>query len=105
MRFFVSTLIAATCMTAGYPASAQNYPNKPVRVIVPFAAGGGGLDIVLRPMLQKVSENLQQQFVLDIRAVANGIIGTDIGAKAPADGYTLIGATTGTITINPHAAF
>ena len=101
MRFVISTLIAATCMTAGNQASAQNYPSKPVRVIVPFAAGGG-LDIVLRPMLQKVSENLQQQFVLDIRAGANGIIGTEIGTKAPADGYTLIGATTGTITINPH---
>jgi tripartite-type tricarboxylate transporter receptor subunit TctC len=49
-----------------------------------------------------MSKSVQRQFVIDIRAGANGIIGTDIGAKAPADGYTLIGATTGTITINPN---
>ncbi len=87
--------IAACCSSF-----AQNYPSKPVRVIVPFAAGGG-LDIVLRPLLQKMSESMHQQFVIDVRAGANGIIGTEIGAKAPADGYTLIGATTGSITINP----
>ena len=87
--------IAACC-----PAMAQTYPAKPVRVILPFAAGGG-LDVVLRPLLQKMSESLHQQFVIDVRAGANGIIGTEIGAKAPADGYTLIGATTGSITINP----
>jgi tripartite-type tricarboxylate transporter receptor subunit TctC len=66
-----STLIsiaAAAALTA--PALAQNYPVKPVRVIIPFAAGGG-LDIALRPLLQKMSESLQQQFVMDIRAGAN----------------------------------
>jgi tripartite-type tricarboxylate transporter receptor subunit TctC len=83
------------------PIAAQNYPAKPVRVIIPFSAGGG-LDIVLRPLLQKMSESVQQNFIIDIRAGANGIIGTEIGARSPPDGYTLIGATTGTITINPN---
>ncbi len=100
MRIFLSGAAIIAGLTTGLPAAAQNYPSKPVRVIVPFAAGGG-LDIVLRPLLQKISESTHQQFVIDVRAGANGIIGTEIGAKAPADGYTLIGATTGSIAINP----
>jgi tripartite-type tricarboxylate transporter receptor subunit TctC len=95
-----AAIVAISLFFPCSPAAAQTYPAKPVRVIVPFAAGGG-LDIVLRPLLQKMSESLHQQFVIDIRAGANGIIGTEIGAKSPADGYTLIGATTGSITINP----
>jgi tripartite-type tricarboxylate transporter receptor subunit TctC len=79
---------------------AQGYPAKTVRVINPFAPGGG-LDLVLRPTLQKMSESLKQSFVLDNRPGAAGVIGTEIAAKSPPDGYTLLGATTGTITINP----
>jgi tripartite-type tricarboxylate transporter receptor subunit TctC len=73
---------------------------KPVRVINPFAPGGG-LDIVLRPMMLKVGESLKQSFVVDSRPGAAGIIGTELAAKSAPDGYTLIGATSGTITINP----
>ena len=82
------------------PAAAQGYPARPVRVINPFAPGGG-LDIVLRPALQKMGESVKQSFVVDNRPGAAGIIGTELGAKSAPDGYTLIGATTGTITINP----
>jgi tripartite-type tricarboxylate transporter receptor subunit TctC len=96
-------LVLLSCL-AGFavlaPAFAQSYPAKPVRVINPFAPGGG-LDIVVRPLLQKMGESLKQSFVVDNRPGAAGVIGTEIGAKSPADGYTLIAATTGTITINP----
>jgi tripartite-type tricarboxylate transporter receptor subunit TctC len=97
------SLLALTILTAGAviaPAAAQSYPAKPVRVINPFAPGGG-LDIVLRPVMLKLSESLKHGFIVDSRPGAAGVIGTDIGAKSPPDGYTLIGATTGTITINP----
>lgn len=101
MRLFLLALTAIGSVAGAGPVAAQNYPTRPVRVIIPFAAGGG-LDIVLRPLLQKMSESVQQNFIIDIRSGANGIIGTEIGAKSPPDGYTLIGATTGTITINPN---
>ena len=101
MRLFLLALTAIGSAVGTAPVAAQNYPARPVRVIIPFAAGGG-LDIVLRPLLQKMSESVQQNFIIDIRSGANGIIGTEIGAKSPPDGYTLIGATTGTITINPN---
>jgi tripartite-type tricarboxylate transporter receptor subunit TctC len=94
--------VVGLLMTAALPAHllAQSYPAKTVRVINPFAPGGG-LDLVLRPTLQKMGESLKQGFVVDNRPGAAGAIGTDLGAKSPPDGYTLIGATTGTITINP----
>ena len=87
MRPFLLAFTVIGSITLSGPVTAQNYPVRPVRVIVPFAAGGG-LDIVLRPLFQKMSENVQQNFILDFRPGANGIIGTEIGAKAPPDGYT-----------------
>ena len=94
-------LLVITAMSVCVPVLAQDYPTKTVRIIMPFPAGGG-LDIALRPLLLKVGESLRQNFVMDFRAGANGIIGTEIGAKSPPDGYTLIGATTGTIAIVPN---
>ena len=82
-------------------ALAQSYPLKPVRVINPFAPGGG-LDLVMRPVLQKMSDSVQQSFVLENRPGAAGLVGTEAAAKSPHDGYTLLAATTGTVTINPH---
>ena len=101
MRPFLLAFTVIGSITLSGPVTAQNYPVRPVRVIVPFAAGGG-LDIVLRPLFQKMSESVQQNFIIDFRPGANGIIGTEIGAKAPPDGYTLVAATSGTITINPN---
>ncbi len=69
-------------------AQAQIYPAKPVRMIVPFAAGGG-TDIVARTMAPKLSEVFGQSFVVENRAGANANIGMDLAAKSPADGYTL----------------
>ncbi len=83
------------------PAQAQDrFPSKPLRIVVPFAAGGG-VDILTRVLAQHLGERLGQQVVVDNRVGAGGNLGTDMVAKAPADGYTLVMATTGTHTINP----
>ena len=91
-------LLLATAMAASHaqtsaatPPSA--YPNKPVRVIVPYPPGGP-TDIVARVVFQQVSEATGQQFVIDNRAGAGGNIGAEAVARAPADGYTLLVATT-----------
>ena len=95
----VRMLVAAMlCATAGIGAG-QAYPTKPIRLIVPQAAGGS-TDILSRMVAQKLGDEFGQQVVLDNRAGANGIIGTDLVAKAPADGYTLLAGGTGTIAIN-----
>lgn len=96
------------CAAAGIglslPGSAfAAYPERPVKVIVPFPAGGGG-DILARVQLNKVSEALGQQFVYENRAGAGGNIGSLAGAKSDADGYTLTYGTNGTLAIN-HALY
>lgn len=101
MSFYVKWLPAACALMLSSAAIAQNYPVKAVRVIVPFPAGGG-LDLIVRPVAVKMGENLRQPFVMDYRGGANGIVGTEAGVKSAPDGYTLISATTGVITINPN---
>jgi len=86
MKFWIAALIAAL---AAAPAYSQQYPTKPVRVIVPFAPGGGS-DITARQFSQKLSEALGQQFVVDNRGGAAGLIGMELTAKAPPDGYTIM---------------
>jgi len=81
--------------------AAADYPNRPVRIIVPQAAGGG-VDIMARSVAQKLSETWGQQVIVDNRPGANGIIGIEPVAKAKPDGYTLSGAFTSVLTINPH---
>ena len=84
--FFATTLLLLSFV--GY-AHAQEYPAKPVRIIVPFPPGGPN-DLVVRPLAPKLQELFGQPFIIDNRAGANGIIGTEIVARAPADGYTLL---------------
>src|SRR3954464_5259042 len=85
---------------AAFAAHAQSYPDKSVRMVVPFAAGAGSNDIMARLVAQKLSDALGQQFVVDNRPGASGIIGTDIVAKAPPDGYTVLMMSL-TFTVNP----
>lgn len=78
----------------------QTYPTKPVRLIVPFPAGGG-TDIFARLVGRKMGDNIGQMFIVDNRAGASGIIGCELVAKSAPDGYTLLMGTTGTHTTNP----
>jgi tripartite-type tricarboxylate transporter receptor subunit TctC len=80
--------------------NAQSYPNKPVRMIVPFAPGGAS-DFVGRIMQPRLTELLGQQVIVENRAGASGNIGLDAAAKAPPDGYTIFLGNIGTVAINP----
>jgi tripartite-type tricarboxylate transporter receptor subunit TctC len=92
-------LLTMLVVTAG--ASAQNYPTKPVRIIVPFPAGGS-VDMVARVLGKKLSEALGQPFVIDNRAGASGNIGADAAAKSIPDGYTLFVTSSGVLAANVH---
>ena len=91
--------LAALTGTAFSQDAAVKYPSRPIRVIVPFAPGGG-LDITTRMIAQKLTEQWGQNIVVDTRPGAATIVGTEIASKAPADGYTLLMITT-TFAINP----
>jgi tripartite-type tricarboxylate transporter receptor subunit TctC len=91
-------LAAGFAVTAA-AAQATNYPSRPVRIIVPFAAGGT-TDIFARLIGEKLSQSLGQQFVIENRGGAGGNIGADAVAKAEPDGYTLVMGTVGTHAIN-----
>ena len=92
--------LVALCLCAlPFIASAQTYPAKPIRLIVPFAPGGP-VDTLGRLMAPKLTEALGQQIIIDNRAGAGSTIGTDVAAKAPPDGYTLL-LTSSSIAINP----
>ncbi|HYR36684.1 MAG TPA: tripartite tricarboxylate transporter substrate binding protein [Burkholderiales bacterium] len=80
--------------------AAQEYPNKPVRVIVPYVAGGNA-DIWARTLAQKLTEALKQAYVVENKPGANGGIGTDFVAKSPPDGYMLLAVASGPIVVNP----
>jgi tripartite-type tricarboxylate transporter receptor subunit TctC len=86
---FRRILLGALAASIAAGAHAQSYPAKPVRVVIPWPAGGSN-DVVGRIVLQKVSDALGQQFVTDNRPGASGSIGADVVAKAPPDGYTLM---------------
>ena len=82
------------------PGWAQTYPNKPIRLIVPFPAGGA-TDILARALSQKLGEKIGQTVVVENRPGAGGTIGADVASKAAADGYTLLLATSSTHSIGP----
>jgi tripartite-type tricarboxylate transporter receptor subunit TctC len=96
-------LVATTCAIAALTATAthaQTYPNKPIRMIVPFPPGGG-VDFMSRILGQKLNERLGQQVVIDNRAGANGITGLQVMMASPADGYTIASASAGPLSVNP----
>jgi len=94
-------LLAALGFGFASPAvAADDYPNKPITLIVPFPAGGG-VDAMGRIVAERLTAALGQQVVVDNRGGAAGVIGTRAAAKLPPDGYTLVMSTSGTTSINP----
>lgn len=97
----ITRLIPALLFAIGCSlAAAQPYPSKPIRVIVPYPAGGAA-DITARAVSQKLSEQMGTALVVENRGGANGGIGTDAVAKAAPDGYTLLLVASGPIVVNP----
>lgn len=99
-RYLLGLLLGLGGVFVGGLAAAQPYPAKPVRLVVPFPAGGA-TDILARTISQKASEKLGQQIVIDNRPGAGGTIGSDHVAKSAPDGYTLLIATGSTHSIGP----
>jgi len=94
-------MMAIVLAVAGTTAAfAQSWPSRPVKWISPFAPGGGA-DITSRAIAARLSVGLGQQVIVDNRGGAGGMIGVDMAAKSPADGYTLVMGTIGPIAINP----
>jgi tripartite-type tricarboxylate transporter receptor subunit TctC len=91
--------VAIAAVTAGNALAQRDYPAKPIRLIVPFAPGGPS-DILARTVAQKLTEAMKQTVIVDNRATASGTVGTDIAAKSPPDGYTMVLIGVGALTIN-----
>lgn len=87
------------CMCIAAIASSQDYPSRPIRFIVPFTAGGGG-DLIIREVSQRLTARLGQSVVVDNRTGAGGNVGTELAAHSPADGYTLLMANVAPMAIN-----
>jgi tripartite-type tricarboxylate transporter receptor subunit TctC len=98
-RGTVAAVMLALMVPVG-AVPAQPYPTRPIRVIIGFPPGGG-IDIVARVMAPRLSENLGQPVVIDNRAGAGGLIGTDLAAKATPDGHTVFFGTIGNLSVNP----
>ena len=99
VRASIGALLTAACLAAGTAYAQQGYPNRPIRLIIPFPPGGT-LDTVARHLAQKLSEQMGQQVVADNRAGGNGLIGADVVKNSAPDGYTLL-FTASTFTISP----
>ena len=95
-RLFAGVALAAFATAA----AAQDYPTKPIKLIVPFPPAGG-TDIMSRVVAQKLADNTKWNVVVDNRPGAGGNIGVDAAAKSPADGYTLVMGQTSNLAINP----
>src|SRR3989440_5158745 len=96
-RLLLAALLALAPLSAGM---AQDYPNRPIMLVVPYAAGGGN-DVMARIVAEKMSKTLGQQIVIENRGGAGGTIATRAVAKSAPDGYTLVIGGTGTLAINP----
>ena len=107
-RLLATAVASAALCLAGGVAAQGTWPTKPVRIVVPFAAGGT-TDILARAMAPELSRAFNQQFIVDNKPGAGGNLGADIVAKSPNDGYTLLMGTVGTHGINralyPKLAF
>jgi tripartite-type tricarboxylate transporter receptor subunit TctC len=99
VRLAVGVAVLAVLHALPAPAAADTYPTKPIKLVVPFPAGGA-TDIIARVVAQKAHEAWRQPVIVDNRPGAGGNIGADLVAKSPADGYTLLMGTVGTHAIN-----
>lgn len=95
---YLFVIVVASGFSNG--AWAQNYPSKPVRMVVPYPPGGG-TDIIARPLAQRLTEGLGQQVIVDNRAGASGNLGMESVAKTPPDGYTIVLALNAQWAVNP----
>jgi tripartite-type tricarboxylate transporter receptor subunit TctC len=93
-------VFAALALMLAFTAQGQDYPSKPIRVLVPFAPGGA-VDTAARVLAQAMQQRVNWQFVIENRPGGNGFIATTAVAKSPADGYTLLMAHTGEFSVNP----
>src|SRR3954449_11619770 len=98
MRRWAGALFAV--MVAGSTFAQQNYPNRPLRIVIPWPPGQA-TDLAGRLVALKLTEQIGQQVIADNRPGAGGAIGTDVAAKATPDGYTLLAASSGPVTISP----
>ena len=92
---WAAIVMGAAVLCGALPVAAQSYPTRPVRIVLPFAAGGG-TDLLARLLAQRYTEVFGQQAMVDNRPGAGGNLGAEIAAKAPPDGYTLLFSTTST---------
>ena len=99
-RYIAGGIFAAAALAAAAPGFAAAYPDRPVRIIVPFPPGGGN-DLLARAMAQRLSETMGQQFIVDNRGGAGGLIGNQIAATSAPDGYTLLLGSMGGLAHNP----
>jgi len=100
-RHFLMATAAAAALALGPPAWGQNYPNKPIRLIVPDAPGGSP-DVLGRLLAQKISESMGQQIVVENRPGAAGLLAAEVASRAAPDGYTLFMSTTSVWAILPN---
>lgn len=101
MKYRRSSAFIGVSLLVLTSAHAQTYPSKPVRILMGFPAGST-VDVLIRPLAQKLTESFGQQFVVDNRSGATGVIASELVAKAAPDGYTLLGTPSSAITSTPH---
>ena len=99
-HFAIAAAVLAAIFSCPLPVAAQNYPTRPITLVVPFPAGGGN-DALARVVAEKMSHTLGQQVVVENRGGAGGTIATRAVAKGTPDGYTILLTYTGTLYINP----
>ena len=103
-RSLLLASLAAGCgvaLATALPAAAQQWPNKPIRIVIPYQPGGI-IDTAARIMAPKMTEAWGQQIIIENKPGGNAVIGMQFVAKSPADGYTWVMATLGDFTVNPH---